>query len=286
MKESIIMTVADRDTVLLLSVLRALACDPLEDTEIIIVDDCSTIDYEPLVAGMGTENVRLVKMDPYEAFQMGENKNYGNPAKAFNRGLMEAKGEYVAIMSSDTIVPPRVLQAARKFRGENVVYCPMCIDLFSGMEYCGPHRTFPMPWFLYCRRDACIEAGGWDENYMMGLCWEDNDFLGRLALTTDGIVFDWSCIVWHHSHPQPAYDIDNIWIKNANDRNRLYTMDKWASGMPFGDPDLVWCQINRGRHESGMLMWTFKDIKGVLGKVKLDTLSPFVEQKAVVEETA
>lgn len=278
MKESIIMTVSDREPDLLLNTLRWLRMSDMSDSEIVIADDRSRVDYEWLRHANSDMPLKWVTLDDYECMKL--NENFNNPAKAFNFALEHASGDNIAIVSSDVIVPPRVVQMARKHDTSTSAWCPMVIDLASGHEYCGPHRVFPAPWFLYAKRSDIVACGGWDENYLMGMCYEDNDFIGRLALQVGCFVFDWTCIVWHQSHYQPAYEIDHQWVKAANDRNRQYTLDKWT-GIPFGDSDQVAFEIIRGRNENGDFALTFNDIKSVKDKVYQETLSPFVEQKEI-----
>lgn len=276
--ESIIMTVYNRPAVQLMNTLYWLAMSDLSETEVIVVDDGSTEPMpwlEPLLVQMGG---KLVTMEPYEAFRI--DGGYNAPSKAFNRGLEEAQGERLCILSSDVLVPPRVLAAARQCYRPDVIYCPMTIDLASTMEYCGPHRVFPMPWFLYLSRQVAIDAGGWDETYLLGSCWEDNDFVGRIALQTKRILCDWGSICWHQSHEQPAYRQDEA-ITISNQRNRVYTMDKWT-GIPFATPDLLAFEMGRARDEdTGHIVLSFADVKGVKERVYLMTKSPFVRAETV-----
>lgn len=276
------MTVCDREPEILMNTFRWLGCSDLSESEIIVVNDGSVYDYsfvEPVYASRMP--IRWVKMDPYEAFRTGESENYNNPAKAFNRALQEAQGERVIILSSDVIVPPVVLLKARKQYAEGQVWCPMVVDLGSSQEYCGPHRVFPMPWMLQMPRELILRAGGWDEAYLHGLCFEDNDLLGRLALTCEKLVCDWGSVVWHQSHYQPAYRMDDPVVKDANDRNRALTLRKW-SGIPFGDADQIAFGVQRGRDEAtGCFCLTFVDIRECREKVIAATVSPFVEQRVL-----
>jgi len=276
-KESIILTVSDREPEVLLSTFRWLMAGGLDESEVIIVNDGSRIDYSWMRTLTDQMNARWLDLEPYECFKIDE--NFNNPARAFNVGLAAAKGERIAVMSSDVIVPTRVLAQARRQYTPDSVWCPMVIDLESSMEYCGPHRVFPMPWFLYMSRELAVRAGGWDEAYLRGMCFEDNDFVGRVALVADRIVCDWSSCVWHQSHYQNAYE-NRPEVMEANKRNRQYTMGKWT-GIPFGDADQVAFEISRGRDEStGNFALRFKDVKGIKDKVLAETVSPFVAVKA------
>ena len=272
-RDSIILTVSDREPELLLNTIRWLRLSNLDDTEIIIVDDGSRIDYAFMGQILDQCNARMVRMDPYEAYRLDE--TFNNPAKAFNRGLQEAVGERLIILSSDVLVPPNVMERCRRYDVNDVIYCPMVIDLATAAEYCGPRRVFPMPWFLACSREHAVKAGGWDENYLQGMCWEDNDFVGRLALTTGKILFDFSSIVWHQSHHQPAY-LNEPDTLAANRRNKDYTFDKWMS-IPFGDTDRIAFEAFRKIHETGNVLFEYKDFRDILPKAIAATNSPFVK---------
>jgi glycosyltransferase involved in cell wall biosynthesis len=271
-KNSIVMTVSDREPVLLMNTLRWLTMCDLADTEIVIVNDCSQdVSWltEPILAEC---SARRVDMEPYDCMRV--EGNYNNPAKAFNRCLSEAQGERLIILSSDVLVPPRVLEQARKYDPTEVVFCPMVVDLATAQEYCGPRRVFPMPWFLSCSRQHAVECGGWDENYLNGLCWEDNDFVGRLALRTGQILYDFNQVVWHQSHHQPAYVRSDVALA-LNKINRQYTEAKWKA-LPFGESDKIAFEQVRKRHETGHLMFEYRDCREVYQSAVAQTNSPFV----------
>jgi hypothetical protein len=270
-KDSIVMTVADREPAVLLSTLRWLGSADLTDTEIIIVDDCSAIPYDFVTPMLEPLNGRLITLAPYECFNID---GYNNPAKAFNAGLAEAKGERLIILSSDVIVPSRAIESARTFDPTEIIYCPRVVDLATCAEYCGPTRLFPMPWFLACSTEHAKKCGGWDEKYLEGMCFEDNDFVGRLALTTGKVLYDFDSVVWHQSHYQPAYVQDTEVVK-ANRRSRQYTMDKWLA-IPFDNSDKIAFETVRKRHETGHLLFEFKDFRERMPHLIASTKSPFV----------
>jgi glycosyltransferase involved in cell wall biosynthesis len=271
-KDSIIMTVADREPAVLMSTLRWLGASDLTNTEVLIVDDCSTVPYDFMAPLLEPINGRMIRLEPYECFRV--DGNYNNPAKAFNAGLAEAKGERLIILSSDVIVPPRVIEACRAFDPAELIYCPRVVDLGTCMEYCGPTRLFPMPWFLACSTEHAKRCGGWDENYLRGMCFEDNDFVGRLALTTGKVLYDFDAVVWHQSHYQPAYSQDPE-VREANLRSRQYTMDKWLA-IPFDNSDKIAFEMLRKRHETGHIMFEFRDFRERMPHLVAATKSPFV----------
>lgn len=273
-KTSVIMTLFNREPEIILSTLRTLRGHDLSEFEVIVVDDNSDADYrskvveliiKPILAPM---NGRIVEMAPYDSYHI---QGFKNPAKAFNRALDEAVGERLIIMSSDVLAPARVMEKALTFEPDETIFCPMVIDIDTGGEYCGPNRVFPMPWFLGTSTAKARACGGWDENYMLGMCYEDNDFVARLALEVGSVTYDWGCIVWHQSHYQPAYRVDQQWVAMANQRNKVYTADKWK-GIPFDESiGQVW-DIQRGRHVNGDFQQKFIDSKNILADLKAKTL--------------
>jgi len=235
-KTSVVMTVFDRPIEVILRTLRGLwECD-LTDTQIVVVNDGSTFQYRSVRNYVESEFPSSVWFDmpDYPAFRMEDGGN--NPAKAFNQAVSLAEGENLIVMSSDVLVPPATMARAKKQDFSKAVWTPFVEDTYGslsiGREYCGPGRLFPMPWFLGMSKSHLIEVGGWDEGYLEGLCFEDNDVVGRVCLRTGRFVGDWSVKVYHQGHVQPAYAVEKETIFEANSRNRQYTMAKWG-GIPF-----------------------------------------------------
>ena len=249
-KDSILLTVYDREYEVLLATLRSLSRCDMTDTEVIVVDDGSTMDYAGVIAygQKRFENFRWHRMEEYEAFRIGET-GFNNPARAFNTALSMATGERIVVMSSDVLVNPSVVRRMRRIDPGEMAWTPLVIDTESGMQYCGPARLFPMPWFFVCARSVALAVGGWDEKYLDGINYEDNDFVGRVVLKTGRFVGDWNCVVYHQSHNQPAYALDDPVLEEARKRNCFWTKKKW-SGIPF-DADYIPFNVLRKPHESG-----------------------------------
>lgn len=233
--------------------LRSLSRGPVEDFEVIFCDDRSTIDYtwvEPYLKFRFPYYKKIATGD-YDAFRWNGNNC---PVYAFNRCLEAAEGAIAIAMSSEILVPPSAMQAALQNDPQEMVYTPGVIDTESFAQYCGPKRIFPMPWFLAFSRKIAIDIGGWDETYLDGTCFDDNDFAGRLALATGRFVGDWEQTVYHQSHHQLYEETKtNVALKAAWDKNRAYTKRKW-SGIPF-DHELVPFDVVRTPHESGNIAY-------------------------------
>lgn len=225
------MTVHDREPEVLLACLRSLHRSGLSDSEIVIVNDRSALDYSWIreYAGPRFASVKWVPAGAYEGFRID---GYGNPAHAFNMGLEQATGDCLVVMSSDVVVTPNAVKSLERFWTPETLWTPKVIDMDSFKEYCGPTRPFPMPWMLAMPTKIAQEIGGWDESFLMGFCFEDNDFVGRIALRLGVIRCDWDAVVYHQSHVQPAYDVTSEEVLAANHRNRDLCKRKWA-GIPF-----------------------------------------------------
>ncbi len=217
----------------MLSTLRSLHRCGLAEAELVIVDDRSGMDYS-WIRDYAKPRFDTVKWQPTGEYEGFRADGYGNPARAFNVGLDICTGERLVVMSSDVIITPGAVKSMDRFHADDALYTPKVIDMDSGVEYCGSRRPFPMPWFLAMPTKVAQQVGGWDEAYLGGFCYEDNDFVARVARRLGVIRCDWEAIVYHQSHVQPAYDVKSDEILAANLRNRDICMKKW-SGIPFDD---------------------------------------------------
>jgi len=262
---SVVMTVYNREPEVLLAVLRSLWRSVPQGTQLVIVDDGSTIDYAFARGYISNhfEDAIWHRIDLYEAYRIAG--GYNNPARAFNAAVDLARHERLIIMSSDVLANPKVFARLHAYEPREAIYTPAVIDTESGMQYCGPQRVFPMPWLLGTSKSLTAEVGGWDELYLKGLCYEDNDFIGRLALACGQIIGDWNNIVYHISHDQPAYVVTDHDVAAANERNRKHTLARWK-GIPF-DRDCSPFDVMRAMHPSGDIAYNCIDRNGILTKI-------------------
>lgn len=80
---------------------NALLNQTLKELEILVMDDCSTDDSAQIVQSTFGENERV------RYFKMPQN---GGPAKARNKGIELAKGQYVTFLDSDDGIVPGALE--------------------------------------------------------------------------------------------------------------------------------------------------------------------------------
>jgi len=269
------MTVYDREYEVLLSTLRSLVRSIDDDDEVIVVNDGSHMNYDGVKA-YGERRLpkfRWIDMPQYEAFRIAG--GFNSPSKAFNVGLEAASKPGLVIMSSDVLVNRSAVLQLKKVNLDDRAWVCQVVDLETNSQYCGPARLFPAPWFLACSTQTARECGGWDESYLSGMCYEDNDFIGRLMLKTGKFLGDWSVTVFHQSHEQPAYNMDDPEVVAANQRSREYTRQKW-SGIPFGGSHDSCFDVVRKPDRSGDPVYNCKYYGTLLEDAIRLTKSPFV----------
>lgn len=81
--------------------LRSVLQQEFADFEVIVVDDCSTDHTSELLASIGDDRLRYVRLP----------EGHGGPSKPRNEGVKLARGEFVAFLDSDDIMSPGRLAA-------------------------------------------------------------------------------------------------------------------------------------------------------------------------------
>ena len=106
-----------------------------------------------------------------------------NPSKAFNLGVKEAKYENIIITSPEVKPITDVLEQLSKLLDKNVV-CQATDQMEDGNLVALVNSSYrcesPYMYFLAMFRKEDIEKiNGWDEDFMKGYAYEDNDFGDR-----------------------------------------------------------------------------------------------------------
>lgn len=106
------------------------------NSEVIVVDN-----------GSSDGSVAMVK-DEFPSVRLFENHNNFGFAEGNNRGIKEARGDYILLLNSDTIVEKETLPVMVNFMEENpqvgVVTCR--VEMADGSLDPACHRGFPTPW--------------------------------------------------------------------------------------------------------------------------------------------
>ena len=107
-----------------------------------------------------------------------------NPSKAFNLGVRSAKYDHIIITSPEVRPDTEVLSQLSNYLGENVV-CQVFDENDKGevgeLLVNSTYRSqTPAFYFLAMYNKKDIEAiNGWDEDFMRGYAYEDDDFGAR-----------------------------------------------------------------------------------------------------------
>ena len=161
-----------------------------KDFEVVIVDDGSTDGSARIVSSIPDDRIKLVT------------KPNGGPSSARNRGIKEAKGEYVAFIDADDIWSPDYLKAMADLIvsfPEAVIWGVNYTMIQEGQvkavtvnEFRGyvSEKWDYFPFFFSssstcCRRESLIELGGFDERMVYD---EDIDMWFRLLLSGKGVL--------------------------------------------------------------------------------------------------
>lgn len=166
--------------------LKSISSSSLKPTEVILVDDCSTLDY-------------LKKVRPYCKVIMSK-KNSG-PAHARNKGAKIANGNILCFIDSDVKIEKDTLaKIAEKFREKKVTavqpiyskhtqtpnFISQYQNLYQYYNFLCIKHEYVDAFASYCvavRKDAFFEVGGFDESIKNASVEDEN--LG-IALSAKG----------------------------------------------------------------------------------------------------
>lgn len=152
-----------------------------------------------------------------------------NPSRALNIGVKESKYQNLIITGPETIPTTQILEQLSECDGQNIM-C-QCFDedvngnLTSMVNK--QHKNWsPQPYFLAMFQKANIEAiNGWDEEFMNGHAWEDDDFGARWVRA--GLPFEIreDIRAVHQYHPRsenaPGGDARNQALFHQNNQNNV-----------------------------------------------------------------
>lgn len=135
-----------------------------------------------------------------------EHDNGFNPSKAFNIGVRKSKFDYIIITSPEVKPQTDVLGQLSKCLGKNVV-CEASDQDKDGNLTLLVSETYrssdPSMYFLAMFNKSDIEKiNGWDEDFMLGYAYEDNDFGARWVRA--GLPFEFRSDIKavHQYHPR------------------------------------------------------------------------------------
>lgn len=184
--------------------LASLAETRRHDFEVIVVDQNADDRLEPVLAAW-RDRLRIVHVRSGEA----------GVCRARNRGALQASGRWLLFPDDDCWYPPDLLARfeALDRRQPADFYCGRAVNA-EGETIMGRFETAPTPilrgnvwttlieWMLFVRRDAFVEAGGFDENIGPGAgtpwgAYEVQDLVLRLLATGARGYYD-PALTGHH----------------------------------------------------------------------------------------
>lgn len=245
-RDVVVLTVYNRPRRVLENTLRQLAKCEMADTLVLIVDDGSDAVYKEQYSAMLDSGVMAgieftwMQADTVKDIPGTYNiDGHNNPAYVNNLAIEAAGGcERLFFLSSDVLIPKQAMTAARDAVDRGVVFTPTVLDMDTSEAFTSPARVWPMMWFCAAPYEKVADCGAFDEEFLMGMAFEDNDFIGRLALAC-GKLESWGNVICiHQSHSQVAYSDKLEGFK----RSEAYCTKKWEGAIPWrqnGEP-LTW----------------------------------------------
>lgn len=167
------------------------------------------------------KNVRLFSYQVEQGF---------NPSKAFNIGVRAAKYDRIIITSPEVVPTTNVLAQLEELPGQNVI-CQVADEnetkQIDAVLVCTGYRdSTPAYYFLGCFNKADIEnINGWDEEFMKGYAYEDDDFGARWVRAGLPFVVRDDIRATHQYHPRsetiPGGSMTNYDHYNDNTANNV-----------------------------------------------------------------
>lgn len=228
------------------------------DFEFLIIDDASTDSSKEIILSYHDTRIRLI-----------ENERNIGLTKSLNKGLREAKGEYIARMDADDISLPDRLAAQHAFlqqnpdvgvvsswvqvideQGNNLRYwstplSPEAIYYKLNFRNCLAHAA------VMFRKEIVLAQGGYNENIARA---QDYELWFRLSKITKICQLDRALLKWRDRKT----NISSKWKKeqeNVVKTLRLPGLESLA-GMPISETDFALLQQNE--------IGDFKDLKRAL----------------------
>ena len=253
MKLSIILTVNNRTPEVSRLVAESLKLPGNEVNDIIVVMDRPTLEAEKgAIAAYGDRNLRL----PVRFIYVKGSTGWKGPARAWNAGFKAATGDLFYCISSEVVQEAHNVEKARVLCADNntVVFgaCHNSIpeNLVVGAEP-GELVSSNMPrplGFIVCMPKENVElVGGFDEKFMQGYWFDDDDFFLEMWHTGVDFVFDDGIHGTHLHHARPVLSTEEG--KAGILRNRAYMLKKHGTIHPWAD------LIRVESRQEGRLRW-------------------------------
>lgn len=191
------------------------------ELEVIVVDDGSNPAFEH--AGFNPDIAPILKV-----VRLPAKETALATCVPINRGVAAASHDIIALSSVEMLHSRPVLpQMKEELRNGDwntyvsaAVWCP---DQNRWHAHSSLNRA-PLHFMTMLRRDLWDRAGGMDEDYRAGICFDDNDFVNRLLAAGMHYVYRDDLVVVHPREGAKAVNVPALW-----ERNRLLYKSKWEA---------------------------------------------------------
>ena len=157
-----------------------------------------------------------------------------NPCVPINAGVRESTGDYLLLSNPETHHRSAILQAMveEAERGGPLTYV-LAAAFCPETQGWHCHSVFAKAGYHFCsllKRSLFDAAGGFDEEYRDGACYDDPDFVERLLKAGAKFVFRDDLIVDHYKTGASI-----AWPAPMWERNRDLFFKKWPHRRPTSD---------------------------------------------------
>lgn len=192
----------------------------LPDLEVVVVDDGSTPPFE--YGGFNPDIGPVLRV-----VRLPDKPNAMATCVPYNKGVAAASNDIIALSSVEMLHKMPVLVAMRDelLRGDENTYVSAsvwCADSRAWHAHSSLKRP-PLNFMTMLRRSLWERAGGMDEEYREGICFDDDDFLKRLQSVGMHYVMRDDLVVEH-----PRKGAKAPYSTAQHDRNRALFARKWV----------------------------------------------------------
>jgi glycosyltransferase involved in cell wall biosynthesis len=217
--------------------LHSIRFSSCKNFEILIVDDFSSDQHstDNICVEFSDLPIRIIKMsDIFSA------KTYCNPCIVYNTGFKYSTGDKVIIQNPECFHVGDILQfvetslnddtyyvfncyatnkedSEKIYRGEWISYNPTIPDLTGHSCWYNHSEIRPVMYHFTSAitKKNLLELGGFDESYMYGNGFDDDEFLHRVRMKKLNVCSVSSPMVIHQWH-EPAFDHSNNHLVERN----------------------------------------------------------------------
>lgn len=234
MKLSLILTVNNRPPEVSRQVAAALKLPGNRPDELVVVLDRAPDE-------LGRETIKIYQGLATEViFTTIEGEpGWRGPARAWNAGFKAASGDTLMCISSEVVLDEGCIDRLREQVDSNTAIFGACHNSVDKNMVIGADpgllvsTKMPRPLgFIVAMPAARVEEiGGFDEDFMGGFWYDDDDFFLRLWNTGVRFVFDDAVHGVHLDHDRP--DLATPAGRRGIERNRLLMISKHNSAHPW-----------------------------------------------------